>query len=52
MDVHQVVKLTMDVSDDGYVSINSYNVLLVRQKLMSLLSEGDKASLGEFSAGF
>ena len=50
MNAHQVIKLTVDVSDDSHVSIDSYNVLLIRQKLMSLLQECDKASLGKFSA--
>ena len=52
MNAHQVIKLTVDVSDNCHVSIDSYNVLLVRQKLMSLLQECDKARLGKFSTSF
>ena len=52
MNAHQVIKLTVDVSDNCHITIDSYDVLLVRQKLMSLLQECDKASLGKFSASF
>ena len=52
MDAHQVIELTVNVSDNCHVSIDPYNVLLIRQKLMSLLQECDKASLGKFSTRF